>query len=896
MGRFQKQILFNQKKKTFAKKELAYYRAMLKNFEDQKDISKLDELLQAKPNFVVTQPSNSVTKEDIMTVEEKRSYLKYLKENHKKGFYESIQPQIELLPESNGTRYYQKHKVRIGIIADEFLYKSMEDAAEFVYIHPGNYKDEATKIDIFLLATAWKGLDGQWKGLGNPKIKKVRNEITDIIKLYKSKDIPILFYSKEDPVNYQQYIDLAKQADHIFTTCEEVVDDYKQDCPNAKTYNVLEFGVNPLYHNPIGTRINRRDDVLFAGSWYHKYPYRQEDTRELFEGVINAGKDLTIIDRNFKLKLTRHFYPKEYVPYVVESTDHETLQKIHKLYDFTLNLNSVKYSKTMYANRVYELQATGTIVISNYSIGINSKFPNIFLANTKEELTTYLNTLSKEEIYRIQMEGVRTVLRSETAFDRIQQMIETIGIHQNSNQSRNVLVVADKLNDRVIEMFNKQSYPHKALISESEISEEIYAKYDIIACFNDQYKYGQYYLEDMINAFKYTDSDYITKDAYERNGEFTDGIEHNFVEKLEDRFRTVFWSESFKWEDILVSSNAALKNGYSVDPLELSLTTNESANVECAEEYDLSVIIPVYNNGKHLLYKCFQSLQRSSIFKRMEIILVDDGSTDTVTPYIVQSLEERFDNVKAFLYPEGGSGSASRPRNRGLKLATAKWITYLDPDNEAITDGYRELLDSSRDEDHDMFIGNMLRLSDKKVMFSYYSTMMSFNQGRDTREAPHEGFLRDVSFKAMSIQALIVKRELIIDHDIQMIEGALGQDTLFFQQLLIYSKSFKVLDTPIHIYYAMVENSSVNRVNISFFEKYLLLEKARIAWLEKEDILDAYKETKLEVYVQNWYLKKLQSVRLEEKEDAGRILKEILNLYKPMKFQSEKIKQFLVNS
>ena len=91
----------------------------------------------------------------------------------------------------------------------------------------------------------------------------------------------------------------------------------------------------------------------------------------------------------------------------------------------------------------------------------------------------------------------------------------------------------------------------------------------------------------------------------------------------------------------------------------------------------------------------------------------------------------------------------------------------------------------------------------------------------------------------MSIQALIVKRDLLIKNELRMVEGALGQDTLFFQKMLLKAKSFKVLNTPIHIYYAMVENSSINRIDKSFFEKYFILEKERIEWLKEENLISS---------------------------------------------------------
>src|SRR5690625_7421597 len=77
------------------------------------------------------------------------------------------------------------------------------------------------------------------------------------------------------------------------------------------------------------------------------------------------------------------------------------------------------------------------------------------------------------------------------------------------------------------------------------------------------------------------------------------------------------------------------------------------------------------------------SLRRFSIFDQMEIVLVDDGSTDIATVHAIDQLERELDWVQVYRYEPGGSGSASRPRNKGLELASCDYVTYLDPDNEA---------------------------------------------------------------------------------------------------------------------------------------------------------------------------------------------------------------------
>ncbi|MFP3441921.1 hypothetical protein R0K18_29730, partial [Pantoea sp. SIMBA_133] len=58
----------------------------------------------------------------------------------------------------------------------------------------------------------------------------------------------------------------------------------------------------------------------------------------------------------------------------------------HRLFRWAINVNSVKYSETMFANRVYELQAMGNLLLTNYSVGVNNKFPHLFMVNLKEDV------------------------------------------------------------------------------------------------------------------------------------------------------------------------------------------------------------------------------------------------------------------------------------------------------------------------------------------------------------------------------------------------------------------------------------------------------------------------------------------------------------------------------
>lgn len=89
----------------------------------------------------------------------------------------------------------------------------------------------------------------------------------------------------------------------------------------------------------------------------------------------------------------------------------------------------------------------------------------------------------------------------------------------------------------------------------------------------------------------------------------------------------------------------------------------------------ISVIVPVYNVEKYL-NRCIDSILNQTL-KQIEIILVDDGSTDN-SPIICDEYCERYENIKA-IHKENNRVAAAR--NDGIKIATGKYIALVDSDD-----------------------------------------------------------------------------------------------------------------------------------------------------------------------------------------------------------------------
>ena len=121
-----------------------------------------------------------------------------------------------------------------------------------------------------------------------------------------------------------------------------------------------------------------------------------------------------------------------------------------------------------------------------------------------------------------------------------------------------------------------------------------------------------------------------------------------------------------------------------------------------------SIIIPVYNGEKYIKYALDSCVNQS--YNDIEIIVIDDGSTDK-TSEIVKQYQEKHNNL---LLIEQENAGVSCARNKGLENASGEWICFLDADDELFTDAVESLLVISRMHNADIVVGNHITISNRK--------------------------------------------------------------------------------------------------------------------------------------------------------------------------------------
>lgn len=131
----------------------------------------------------------------------------------------------------------------------------------------------------------------------------------------------------------------------------------------------------------------------------------------------------------------------------------------------------------------------------------------------------------------------------------------------------------------------------------------------------------------------------------------------------------------------------------------------------------ISVILPIFNVGPHLREGIESLLNQTIGQENLEIIMVDDCSTDD-SGKIADEYAEKYDCCRAFHFEEN-SGSATAPRNRGLKEATGNFIMFLDPDDRYVEDSCEKLYAAIVEHDADVAFARFRRVFPDKVQISY---------------------------------------------------------------------------------------------------------------------------------------------------------------------------------
>jgi len=262
-----------------------------------------------------------------------------------------------------------------------------------------------------------------------------------------------------------------------------------------------------------------------------------------------------------------------------------------------------------------------------------------------------------------------------------------------------------------------------------------------------------------------------------------------------------------------------LKNNHYIDfILEYKLFLVEYSNIidSKTKDYKVSVIIPIFNNEK-IIHRTLMSVLNQSLGRNnIEIILINDNSTDN-TSKVINEYAFKFDNIKA-IHLKNNTGSSGIPRNIGIMESSADYIMFLDHDDFFTIDAIEKLYSEALDKNCDIVFGTYAVVSKGKfTQISYPNEKHGYIDNIKYNE-------RFVSFPPPSIWTKLFKKDFIKENNI-LFPPFLGEDAIFMSKSFLKAEGINYLSDTLICFHALDEKSATNNVSLNYLIEGLISEK-----------------------------------------------------------------------
>ncbi|MCI5825584.1 MAG: hypothetical protein MR006_02835, partial [Arcanobacterium sp.] len=291
---------------------------------------------------------------------------------------------VSKIPPANMKVTDAKRRITAAVIADEFTINAFSPEWNQVLPTPENWREilKTSHPDLFFIESAWEANSGTWRyqlvGKSAPS-----QAIKDAISYAKSLGIPVVFWNKEDPPHFYDFLPMAKLADYVFTTESSLIPAYKEHLGHNRVA-VLPFAAQPRFHNPaVLPDIPRNRSVAFGGMYFRdKYPERRAQMEYLLPAAHKFNLD--IFSRQYG-KGAQYEFPSPFQDDVVGSLSYPQMVNAYKVYKTILNVNSVPESESMCARRIFEATACGAAVVSPPTNAIQNYFNDTITTVSNED-------------------------------------------------------------------------------------------------------------------------------------------------------------------------------------------------------------------------------------------------------------------------------------------------------------------------------------------------------------------------------------------------------------------------------------------------------------------------------------------------------------------------------
>lgn len=224
------------------------------------------------------------------------------------------------------------------------------------------------------------------------------------------------------------------------------------------------------------------------------------------------------------------------------------------------------------------------------------------------------------------------------------------------------------------------------------------------------------------------------------------------------------------------------------------------------ENEKVSIIMPVYNSENYLRQNIDSILKQT--YSELEIILVNDGSTDR-SESIIQEMQQEDDRI---IYQYQENQGAPIARNKGLDIATGDYIYLIDSDDYLPKDSIENMILASHKYNSDLIIGqfDMVNDVDDYLRSTTFAEQLGIEFGKK-----HEKEL--IALVLPFPGNKLYRADVIKNNGVRFADVKLAQDVNFFLKALLFTDKPIVIKDTVY-YYRMREGSISHTYNSKILE------------------------------------------------------------------------------
>ncbi|GAA4505424.1 glycosyltransferase family protein [Brevibacterium yomogidense] len=501
--------------------------------------------------------------------------------------------------------------IRAGVILDDFSRLAFTYEWDAIPLSRTAWREQLDDLDLVFVESAWNGNGGQWAYQLTGE-SGVKDDVKELLSTCRARGIPTVFWNKEDPPHFDDFLEAAGLFDWVFTSDSRLIDSYRKALGHDRV-KTLSFAAQPAVHNPARSSGPRTESgVAFAGMYFaHKYPERREQMQWLLGGAADAaaktGDRFVVFSRQHGGD-ARYQFPDDLSSHVIGSLPYDRMPTAYKDFGAFLNVNSVVDSPSMCARRIFEISASGTPVVSAPSEATRRFFrtDEVFQPSTRQETADVVRALLRSPELRDRSVHLaqRTIWREHTYTHRAMEVMDALGLAHGDPTIRSCSAIVSTNRpqqlDHVLETVGSQravplqlvlvthghtvdqdllrdrarrSGVEDVVLLEADSSLSLgaclnlaidAADGDVLAKIDDDDLYGPQYLADQISALRYAGTDIVGKQAHymhltasgavllrfpEREHKYTDFVMGPTMVGSRDVFRSIRFEDVTRGED-----------------------------------------------------------------------------------------------------------------------------------------------------------------------------------------------------------------------------------------------------------------------------------------------------------------------------------------------------------